>query len=192
MKAATWLPSGFVACVTLMNEGIILCQASAGDARAVAGIYAHYVLESTASFETEPPDEQEMARRIAETLDAGYPWLLANDPDGKVLGFAWAQRYGPRNAYAYSCETSIYVRQDSMGKGVGTTLLNGLVEECTARGLRQAFAVIAGTEPASVVLHARAGFLPVGTLTGAGWKHGKWIDVFIMQRKLGDGDESLP
>jgi L-amino acid N-acyltransferase YncA len=175
-----------------MNEGITIGEASINDARAIADIYSHYVLESTASFETEPPDEREMAQRIEQTLKAGYPWLLARDPEGKVLGFANAHRFGPRTGYAYSCETNIYVRLDSMGRGVGTTLLNALVAECTARGLRQAFAAIAGTEPASVVLHARAGYLPVGTLTGAGWKHGKWIDVFMMQRKLGDGDESLP
>jgi L-amino acid N-acyltransferase YncA len=71
-------------------------------------------------------------------------------------------------------------------------LINALIAACEARGLRQAFALIAGTEPVSVVLHARAGYLPCGTLTGAGWKHGQWTDVFMMQRKLGAGNETLP
>ncbi|MDE8650267.1 GNAT family N-acetyltransferase [Novosphingobium album (ex Liu et al. 2023)] len=175
-----------------MNHEITLGDASLDDAPAIAEIYSHYVLESTASFETEPPDTDEMAGRIEQTLAAGYPWLVVRDLVGKVLGYAHAHRFGPRNGYAYSCETNIYVRQDSIGQGVGTTLINALLAACEARGYRQAFAMIAGTEPASVVLHARAGFLPVGTLTSAGWKHGKWIDVFIMQRKLGEGDESLP
>jgi len=71
-------------------------------------------------------------------------------------------------------------------------LLAALLDECERRGFRQAFAVIAESEPASVVLHARAGFRPVGTLDGAGWKHGKWLDVFVMQRQLGEGNQSLP
>jgi phosphinothricin acetyltransferase len=84
------------------------------------------------------------------------------------------------------------VRHDTLGRGIGTMLINALIAACEARGYRQAFAMIAGTEPASVVLHARAGYLPCGTLVGAGWKQGKWNDVFIMQRKLNAGNETLP
>jgi len=175
-----------------MTEELTVCDASMQDAAAIAEIYAHYVLESTASFETDPPDAAEMASRIARVLDDGYPWLVVRDGAGRVLGFAYAERYGARAGYIYSCETHIFVRHDALGRGIGTMLLNTLIADCEARGYRQAFALIAGTEPASVVLHARAGYFPSGTLTGAGWKHGQWIDVFVMQRKLGRGNEMMP
>ncbi|VWX52913.1 GNAT family N-acetyltransferase [Novosphingobium sp. 9U] len=175
-----------------MTDELTICDACEGDAAAIAEIYAHYVLESAASFETEPPDAQVMAGRIAKILGGGYPWLVVRDAEDRVLGFAYAERFGPRAGYLYSCETHIFVRNDALGRGIGTMLINALLAACEDRGYRQAFALIAGTEPASVVLHARAGYLPCGTLTGAGWKHGQWTDVFMMQRKLGAGNETLP
>jgi len=175
-----------------MTDELTICDACVADAATIAEIYAHYVLESTASFETDPPDAETMAGRIERVLGAGYPWLVVRDGAGQAVGFAYAQRFGPRAGYAYSCETHIFVRHDALGRGIGTMLINALVLACEERGYRQAFALIAGTEPASVVLHARAGYLPCATLTGAGWKHGQWIDVFVMQRKLGRGNETLP
>jgi phosphinothricin acetyltransferase len=175
-----------------MTGQLTICGVASGDAAAITEIYAHYVLESTATFETDPPDVAEMVRRLRETTESGYPFLVVRDDTDRVLGFGFAHRYGPRTGYRYSVETTIYVRQESMGVGIGSRLLQALLSECEQRGFRQAFAVIAASEPASVVLHARAGFLPVGTLTGAGWKHGQWIDVFLMQRPLGEGNETLP
>ena len=162
------------------------------DAPAIADIYSHYVENGTATFEMEPPDAEGIAGRMHKVLDGGYPWLVARDGDGAVMGYAYATAFHSREGYRYSCETSIYVRQDAKRQGVGTALIEALVDECEKRGLRQAFAIIAGTEPASVVLHARAGFRPCGTLENAGRKHGKWIDIFFMQRQLGEGGESPP
>jgi Sortase and related acyltransferases len=178
--------------VSFMTEELTICEVSLDDAAAISEIYAHYVLESTATFETEPPDEVESRRRIVEFSSDGYPFLVTRDETGRILGFAFSQRYGPRIGYRYSVETTIYVRKDCGGRGIGSALLKALVDECEKRGFRQAFAVIAASEPTAVVLHARAGFFPVGTLSGAGWKHGQWVDVFLMQRKLGDGNETLP
>jgi len=175
-----------------MTSELTICDASLDDDVAIAEIYAHYVLEGTATFETVPPDGEETRRRIVELVDEGYPFLVTRDDSGRVLGFGFAHRYGPRVGYRYSAETTVYVRPDSIGRGIGTALLNALLAECEKRGFRQAFAVIAASEPTSVVLHARAGFFPVGTLAGAGWKHGQWIDVFLMQRKLGEGNDTLP
>lgn len=175
-----------------MTDALTVTDATESDAAAIAEIYAHYVLESSASFETVPPDAAVMAERMSRVVREGYPWLVARDGEERVVGFAFATRFGPLDGYAYSCETHVYVAPGSVGSGVGTALVTTLVAECEARGYRQAFAMIAGTEPAAVVLHARAGYLPSGTLASAGWKHGRWIDVFVMQRKLGPGSETLP
>ncbi len=175
-----------------MNAQLTVCDAIEGDAAAIAAIFAHYVLESAATFETVPFSTAEMGERMSRVQAQNYPWLVARDGAGRVVGFAYAARLGDRQGYAYSCETHIYVAPDSVGAGVGTALINALLAACEQRGYRQAFAMIAGTEPAAVVLHARAGYLPSGTLASAGWKQGQWIDVFIMQRKLGEGNETLP
>lgn len=166
--------------------------ASVDDAASIAEIYDHYVINGTATFEVEPPGAAEMEQRIRKVLEGGYPWLVARGQDGRVLGYAYAGPFASRAGYRYSCETSIYVRHDALGQGMGTRLLGALLERCESAGLRQAFAIIAGTEPASVVLHARHGYRPCGTLENAGRKHGQWIDVFYMQRALGEGADSAP
>jgi L-amino acid N-acyltransferase YncA len=175
-----------------MTDHIPITPATIDDAVSIAEIYGHYVENGTATFEFEPPNAAEMAGRIEKVQASGYPWLVARSDGGRVLGYAYASRFAERRGYRYSCETSIYVRADALGKGLGTALLGALLAQCEAIGQRQAFAVIAGTEPASVVLHARLGYRPVGTLEKAGRKHGQWIDVFYMQRALGDGGALPP
>ncbi len=175
-----------------MTESVPIRAATIADAQFIADIYAHYVLEGTATFETEPPDAQEIAARMEKVFEGGYPWLVASGEDGSILGYASASRFHPREGYRLTCEASIYVRTDAMRRGIGTALIEALVAACETMGMRQAIAVIAGTEPASVVLHARAGYRPGGTLENVGRKHGKWIDVFFMQRQLGEGADTPP
>ena len=180
----------------LMTGTFRIRQASLQDADAIAEIYAHYVLNSSATCETTPPDTAESQRRMTEYMRGGYPFLVsyeeAADGSQRIVAFGFASRYGPRSGYQYSVQTTIYVRHDSVGQGIGSGLLAELLNQCEARGYRQAFAVIAASEPASVVLHARAGFFPVGTLASAAWKNGQWLDIFLMQRKLGEGGDSQP
>lgn len=175
-----------------MAEGFIIAPASFVDAPAIAAIYAHHVRRGTATFEIEPPDADEIAARMAKVLDAGWPWLGARDAAGELVGYAYAGQFHPRPAYRFACEDSIYIRHDRLGQGIGTALLAALLEASQACGFRQMVALIAGTEPASVALHARAGFAEMGRLKSVGRKHGRWIDVLHMQRALGDGDGTPP
>lgn len=174
-----------------MHSGFTIVPATPGDAAAVAAIYAHHVLHGTASWEVVPPPAEEIAERMAKVQDNGWPWLVARDADGDIVGYAYAAQYNPRAGYRYACENSIYIRHDRLGRGIGTALLTALLEACETCGFRQVVAGIAGTEAASVALHARAGFVEMGRLKSVGRKHGQWLDVLYMQRALGPGD-SLP
>jgi phosphinothricin acetyltransferase len=169
-----------------------IASATLADAPEIAGIYAHHVLHGTASWEIVPPDEQEITARIAKVLGEGWPWLVARDAHGTILGYAYAAQYNPRAGYRYACEDSIYLRHDALGRGIGTLLLAALIEAGEAWGFRQMIAGIAGSEPASVALHARAGFVEVARLRSMGRKHGQWLDVIYMQRALGPGDATPP
>ena len=166
--------------------------ATLADAPEIASIYAHHVLHGTASWEVKPPGEQEIAARMAKVLEAGWPWLVARDEQGTMLGYAYAAQYNPRAGYRYACEDSIYLRHDALGRGIGTLLLAALIAASEAWGFRQMVAGIAGSEPASVALHARAGFVEVARLRSMGRKHGQWLDVIYMQRALGPGDTTPP
>jgi phosphinothricin acetyltransferase len=162
------------------------------DVPAVTAIYQPAVLHGTASFELEPPDEAEMARRRRALVEGGYPYLVA-ERDGAVVGYAYAGAYRTRPAYRSTVEDSVYVAPSAQGFGVGRALLGALVAACEARDFRLMVAVI-GDEASrgSIRLHEALGFRPVGVIGGIGYKHGSWLATVLMQRTLGPGTGSPP
>ncbi len=174
-----------------MAERFQVRVATTDDAVAIAAIYAHHVAHGTASFDMEPRSDAETAGRIAECSSRGWPFLVA-ETDGTVVGYAYATQFRDRPAYRSTCENSIYIRPDYVGRGVGTLLLNQLVEAASAAGFRQMIAVVGGAEPASVALHAKAGFVETGRMRSVGRKHGRWLDTLYMQLSMGPGDGSPP
>jgi L-amino acid N-acyltransferase YncA len=165
---------------------------AATDMPAITAIYAHHVLHGAASFETDPPSLEEMCRRRSDVLGKDLPYLVAVYDDA-IAGYAYAGTYRPRAAYRDTVENSVYLRRDQAGRGIGTCLLNALIDECEARDLRQMIAVIGDSaNVASIRLHLRCGFRDVGTLTGVGHKHGRWLDSVLMQRALRHGDTTPP
>ncbi|MDX3808062.1 MAG: N-acetyltransferase family protein, partial [Bosea sp. (in: a-proteobacteria)] len=123
--------------------------ATTADIPAIAAIYAHAVLNGTASWELDPPGETEMLRRFDAILAGGYPYLIA-ERNRTVLGYAYAGAYRPRPAYRATVENSIYLAPAAQGLGIGRLLLEALMAECTKRGFRQMIAVIGDGTGASV------------------------------------------
>jgi len=162
------------------------------DIAAITRIYADAVAHGTASFELDPPDEAEMARRQRALLADGYPYLVAVS-EGEIAGYAYVGPYRARPAYQWCVEDSIYLAPAFHRRGIGKLLLARLMEETERRGFRQVIAVIGDSaQVASIALHAATGFTMVGTLRAVGFKHGKWLDTPLMQRALGDGDTTPP
>lgn len=153
------------------------------DVPAITAIYRHYVLKTVVTFDTEPPGETAMAEKFGHMVDLGHPVIVA-ETDGQLLGYAYASTYRPRPAYRFTCEDSIYLAPDAVGRGLGTKLLTELIGRSRAFGFRQMLAVItAGTE-ASIRLHARAGFTAMGTFPELGFKFDGWLGVTHMQKAL--------
>ncbi len=169
--------------------------AGPGDIAAITRIYADAVEHGAASFELEPPEEAEMARRQQALLADRYPYLVAERAEraGLVAGYAFAGPYRARPAYRWSVEDSIYIAPEFHRQRIGSLLLERLIEEAQMRGFRQMIAVIGDSaQTASIALHARAGFALVGTLRSVGFKHGRWLDTVLMQRPLGSADATPP
>ena len=170
---------------------IIIRDCRAGDMDAVTRIYAHHVEQSLASFEETAPNAEEMTARRNAILQKKHPFIVA-EMGGEVLGFAYASTFRPRSAYDLTVENSVYVDPSATGRGIGSSLIEELINACTELGFRQMIAIIGDTENhASIRLHERFGFKQVGLLTATGFKFGRWVDTVIMQRGLGDGDATL-
>jgi phosphinothricin acetyltransferase len=166
--------------------------AAAADLPEIQSIYAYHVLNGTGTFEEIPPSVEEIGVRFEKTVSHGGSWLVAADATG-VLGFAYYARFRDRSAYRYCVEDSVYVREDVRGQGVGKALVERLIQNAVAAGMRQMIAVIGDSENVgSVGVHVSLGFHKIGTMRAVGIKFGRWLDVVTMQRSLGRGDSDLP
>ncbi len=175
-----------------MSDALLVRDARDTDMPTVQAIYAEHVLTGIASFELEPPTLEELLRRRADVLSNALPYLVA-ELNGEVVGYGYATLYRPRPAYGNTVEDSVYVRDGMGGRGIGQALLAEVIERCIANGRRQMVAVIGNSENAgSIALHTRMGFRLVGVFESVGFKHGRWVDTVLMQRRLGEGAETLP
>jgi L-amino acid N-acyltransferase YncA len=157
------------------------------DAAAIAAIYAPSVLSGVASFEAEPPDEGEMARRIAEG-SRSYPWLVT-ERDGAVAGYAYGSRHRSRAAYRWTVEVTVYVDGRRQRAGAGRELYSALLPLLARQRLHLAVAGITLPNDASVALHEAVGFQPVGVYREIGYKNGGWHDVGWWQAWLRSAGE---
>jgi phosphinothricin acetyltransferase len=167
--------------------------AQLADIPAITAIYAHAVLNGTASYEYDPPSLDEMTKRFDAIAASGFPYLVAHI-DGRVLGYAYASHFRTRPAYRFMVEDSIYIAPDAQGQGLGTLLLGELLARCETQGFRQMMAVIGdcAVNLASARLHAAMGFVECGRIKGSGFKFGRWCDTLLMQRALNGGADTLP
>jgi len=176
-----------------MNS-VVIRHAESHYLNAITNIYAHEVLHGLASFEAEPPDTQERGIRRQSVLDKGLPYLVATIDDS-IVGYCYASPYRARAAYQNTLENSVYVHKDARQRGIGSVLLNALIEHCEQGPWRQMIAVIADSEntgAGSYALHTRCGFRHIGTIEAVGYKFNQWIDTTLLQRALSDGSKSNP
>ena len=169
-----------------------LRPAKPSDIAAITAIYRPAVLSGTASFELEPPSEEEMLRRYRAVTDAGNPYMVA-ELDGRLVGYAYASAYRARPGYRFTVENSVYLDPSIHRSGIGLKLMQRLIAECEARGYRQMIAVIGDSANAgSIGVHAKTGFTMIGTHPDVGLKFGRWLDTVMMQRALGEGAATVP
>jgi phosphinothricin acetyltransferase len=150
-------------------------QVKSSDAEQIAEIYNFYVLNTHHTFETKSISFREMRKRINEIIE-NYPYFVAEEND-EILAYAYAAQYKSRCAYRNSAEVSVYVKNATKGKGLGTKLYEKLFEELSKTDVHAIIAGISLPNEASVKLHERFGFEKVAHFREVGFKFEEWIDV---------------
>jgi phosphinothricin acetyltransferase len=150
------------------------------DFPAIAAITNHYIATTTIHFGYEPITADELA---TSWRGSRFPWLVTDD-DTRVLGYAKAGVWRDRAAYSRTTEIGLYIAHDARGRGLGTALYTELIDEVRRRGFHSAIAGITLPNDASLALHRRLGFVDVGVVRDAGWKHEQWNDVAFFQLML--------
>lgn len=171
-----------------MNKKISLRQATVSDARQLLSIYAPYVTDTTVTFEYDVPSIDNFIFRISSTLQT-YPYYVAL-ADGEIVGYTYASPFRTRAAYNWVVETTIYIKQDLRGSGIGTMLYSALEKTLREQGVLTMVACIAYPNPPSIAFHEATGFQKVGHFSKSGYKLGRWVDVVWMEKHIGSHNEN--
>ena len=150
-------------------------QVELQDAKAITNIYNEYVLQSVATFDTEPVLEEEMRTRIAE-ISSRFPYLVYEE-NQEITGYCYAHTWKERSAYRYTLETTVYLSPGHTGKGIGMLLMKKLIGACRESGYRVLIACITEGNEASNILHEKLGFKQVSHFKKVGLKFDRWLDV---------------
>ncbi|ULQ59162.1 N-acetyltransferase family protein [Brucepastera parasyntrophica] len=145
------------------------------DARELCEIYNYYIENSPVTFEEVPVSEEEMKMRI-KSITEKYPWLVWEQREG-ITGYAYLNLWKERSAYRFSAEDTVYLKTDCEGKGIGSALLSGLINQTAQTGIHAIVAGITLPNEKSVGLHEKMGFRKIAHFSEIGKKFGEWLDV---------------
>jgi phosphinothricin acetyltransferase len=165
------------------------------DLEALTGIYNHYIVNSAITFDLQPFTT---AGRRAWFDDHGgsgpHRLLVAADAHGRCLGYASSSRWRPKPAYNTTVESSVYCHPDALGRGCGTALYSALFDALEREDIHTIVAGVSLPNPASLSLHERFGFRPVGVFHAVGRKFDRFWDVAWFERplRLGGQEEASP
>src|SRR5436305_540040 len=155
---------------------MIVREALSSDADAIVQIYNHYIATSHATFELESIDGSEIQLRIEDTLNQGYPYLVA-EVENAIAGYAYGRPFRPRPGYRHAVEVAVYVHPNHRGKGIGKHLYDQLLPTLFNNGAHSLIATIALQNDASVRMHEAFGFIKSGHFRVVGRKFDRWVDV---------------
>ncbi|PHK94713.1 GNAT family N-acetyltransferase [Pseudoroseomonas rhizosphaerae] len=155
---------------------------------AMVAIFNDIVAHTDAVYTEVPDTLEQRAEWHAQRRARGYPVLVALAPDEAVLGFASFQDFRPAwPGFRHSIEHSVHLRADARGRGLGGALLAALEEAAHGLRKRAMIASIDGGNLRSIRMHERRGFARVALMPRVACKGGRWLDLVLMQKLLGEG-----
>lgn len=161
-----------------------LRPATETDLGAINDIYNHYVLHSTCTYQEEPEPLADRRQWFHKHGDQ-HPVIIA-ELDGQVVGWGSLSAYHARSAYRHTVENSIYIHHHHHRRGLGARLLAELIVRARHLGHHAIIAGADAEQSASIALHLKFGFKPVGHYRQVGYKFDRWLDVIYMELILED------
>jgi phosphinothricin acetyltransferase len=159
--------------------------AQSSDCYAIAEIYNFYIENSVVTFDEQIMNSSQWEEKLEYLNKLNLPFIIAASDQGEILGFAYVAPWRQKSAYRTTVEDSIYLRPAATRKRIGTKLLEELLIQSKAAGVKEVVAVISdsGAE-SSIRLHERFGFSKQGHLGKVGFKFDRWLGTILMQKSL--------
>ena len=173
----------------IKSENIKIRDVMPEDAERIQEIYSPYVADTVISFEITVPDKSEMKKRIKKLLANDFPYIVAENESGTVVGYAYADKFGEREAYRYSFIVSIYLDMEVRSRGIGQKLYDELEKRMKKMGIVQVLSAITGKNKKSLRFHEKNGFTKIGHFPNVGYKMGEWHDIIWMNKTINSIEE---
>lgn len=154
------------------------------DMPAITNIYNHYIINHTTTFELEEVTQSSMLQRVKAVKQNQLPWLVVENENSEVIGYAYASKWKERLAYKNSVEITIYLDHNLTQKGLGTSLYTTMFTLLKQSGIHAVMAGISLPNNASVALHEKLGMKKVAHFSEVGQKFNQWIDVGYWQKLI--------
>ena len=168
---------------------ITIRNAKPEDAAAIHDIYGYYVANTYVTFTEDNPSVDSYRQSIIDTQKE-YPYIVACDSDGKVIGMAYGSRVRHHDAYRYSVESTIYLSPDApKQQGIGKELYSQLEARLSAMGYKFMYGVITDDNLPSIALHKSLGYQEVGHFENIGYKFGNWKGIVWYRKQIGSLDD---
>ncbi len=162
---------------------IIIRRAVETDLIDIMTIYNDAILKTTATYDYCEHSLEDRKRWFDNKIESGYP-VFVFEENGRVLGFSTYGPFRSRPAYKYTIENSVYVGAGHRGRGIGTSLLQELIQYASEREFATMVAGIDAENESSIKVHEKLGFQYAGTIKRAGYKFGRWLDLTFYQLSL--------
>ena len=150
------------------------------DVKPILDIINYNILNSTALYDYTIRSYEQQKNILDEKIAKNFPVIIA-ETEGKVVGFGMYGEFRFKEAYKYTVEHSVYVDQNTQGKGLGKILLQELIILAKAQGLHTMIGVIDAENQGSIEFHEKFGFKTVGIIKESGYKFERWLDSVFMQ-----------
>jgi L-amino acid N-acyltransferase YncA len=156
--------------------------ATPADADAMARIYNQGIAERVATFETHTKTPAE----LAELIEGGALVLVAQRA-GAVMAFIKIGPYDDASHYYSGIgEATMYVDPTARRSGVGRALMEAVANAAAERGYYKLIGKIFTSNAPSIAMVKACGWREVGVHRHHGRLDGKWKDVLVVERLLGE------
>jgi phosphinothricin acetyltransferase len=163
------------------NPDLIFAPITESNKEPVITLFNYYIEHTNATF-LESPLPSSYFDVLLPVIEQ-YPSVSVKE-NGALIGFGLLRPHNPMPAFRYTAVISYFLDTEYTGKGIGSMILNYLIEKAREKGIRSILAEISSLNPGSVRFHEKNGFIHRGRFERVGVKNGKEFDTIWMQKSL--------
>lgn len=150
------------------------------DAAALAELWNPWIRDTSITFNPAPKSEDDIAAMIM----ARPAFFVAETESAEIAGFATYSQFRGGPGYARSMEHTVILAPNARGKGFGKALMRAVEDHARIAGSHLMIGAVSAENPKGRAFHENVGYTLYGTIPQAGWKFGRYIDLWLLGKLL--------